>query len=267
MFFFTKLAGALLKPLSLVLFGLMLGLIVAGLTRYRRTGLGLVALSTLALALISWWPVANTFIAPLESQTPVLVAGSVDSERLAEPPVLPERVPAVIVLGGGGVDDPSRPLTAQLSSSSLTRLVEGVRLWRLRPDAVLVTSGALSRGRPQAEIAADLAQQLGVPAEQIRTLSKARNTEEEAAAYAAMDSPPSEASRPILVTSASHMPRALAAFRHEGIDPIPAPTAHRATPRHFDLPTDFAPSAEDLRTTEAAWHELLGRAWAWVRGR
>lgn len=267
MFFFTKLAGALLKPLSLVLFGLVIGLLIAGLTRYRRTGLGLIALSTLALALISWWPVANTLIAPLESQTPVLVAGSADFESGVGSPELPERVPAIIVLGGGAVDDPSRPLTAQLSSSSLTRLVEGIRLWRLRPDAVLVTSGALSRGRPQAEIAADLAQQLGVPAEQIRTLGEARNTEEEAAAYAATLSSAAEGPRPILVTSASHMPRALAAFRHAGLDPIPAPTAHRATPRHFDLPTDFAPSAEDLRTTEAAWHEFLGRAWAWVRGR
>jgi len=179
------------------------------------------------------------------------------------------------------VDDPSKPLTAQLSSSSLTRLTEGVRLWRLRPEAILVTSGALSRGRPQAEIAADLAEQLGVPLEQIRTLSEARNTEEEARAYAALHryltgrmglddedhTTSADQPQPILVTSASHMSRALAAFRHEGLDPIPAPTAHRATPRHFDLPTDFAPSADDLRTTEAAWHEFLGRAWAWVRGR
>ncbi|MDR9433669.1 MAG: ElyC/SanA/YdcF family protein [Spiribacter sp.] len=259
MFFFTKLAGALLKPLSLVLFGLAIGLIIAGLTRYRRTGLTLIGLSTLTLALISWWPVANTLISPLESRTPAL----------------PTNVPAIIVLGGGGVNAPSLPLTAQLSSSSVTRLTEGIRLWRQRPDALLITSGALSRGRSQAAIAADLAKQLGVPAAQIKMLPTARNTEDEARAYRALhrdevtsaDATPDtiDTARPILVTSASHMPRALAAFRKMGIDPIPAPTAYRATPRYFDLPSDFAPSATDLQTTEAAWHEYLGRFWAWIR--
>lgn len=183
----------------------------------------------------------------------------------------------IIVLGGGGIDAPSIPISGQLSSTGLQRLVEGIRLWRQHPDALLVTSGALSRGRSQAEIAADLATQLGVPRAQIRMLTEARNTEEEAAAFAALlrsenllggsQDIGNANRRAILVTSASHLPRAMAAFQAESINPLPAPTAYRALPRRFDLPTDFAPSADDLRTTEAAWHEYLGSGWAWIRGR
>ena len=298
MFFLTKLAGALLKPLTLIVAALVLGLLLAAFSRFRRSGLVLMGLATLTLALISWWPVANQLIAPLERQYPPVAVPAVSTgadtagaSPGAQPkrdghPALPAQTAAIVVLGGGGIDDPSLPLSAQLSPASLQRLVEGIRLWRLRPDAVLVTSGALSQGRSQAEIAADLAVALGVPRAQIRTLPDARNTQEEAAAYAdlaealsgALDGALADSTdgsaltlserlhRPVVVSSASHLPRAIAYFRSEGLDPLPAPTAHRALPERFALPGDFAPQADDLRTTEAAWHEYLGRLWARLRG-
>ena len=275
MFFFTKLAGALLKPLSLIIAAILLGLVLAAFTRWRRSGFALITLATLALGLLSWWPFANSLMAPLESHYPPF-AMQLPAETGSQNG---GGVSAVIVLGGGGIDEPTIPITSQLSSTGLQRLIEGIRLWREHPEALLVTSGALSRGRSQAEIAADLAEELGVPRAKIRMLTEARNTSEEAAAYAQLMRSESVAEttsaaatatarspRPILVTSASHLPRAMAAFQSAGIDPLPAPTAYRALPRHFDLPTDFAPSADDLRTTEAAWHEYLGRLWAWLRG-
>ena len=269
MFFFTKLAGALLKPLSLVVMALLVGLLVAAFTRWRRSGLALIGVTTLALALVSWWPVSNTLMAPLERvYTPLAVEPADGSGR-----TLPADVAAIVVLGGGAVDDPSLPLSAQLSATSLQRLIEGIRLWRLRPDAVLVTSGALPHGRSQAEIAADLAVALGLPRARIRMLPTARNTAEEAAAYADLidtlsaDGTVAGFRKPVVVSSASHLPRAIAEFRSQGLEPVAAPTAHRAIPQRFALPGDFAPEADDLRTTEAAWHEFLGRLWARLRER
>ncbi|AGY92736.1 hypothetical protein SPICUR_09075 [Spiribacter curvatus] len=266
MFFFTKLAGALLKPLSLVVIALLVGLLMAALTRFRRSGLALMGVTTLSLALISWWPVSNSLMAPLEGGYPPL-AVSTPAEPTEQ--MLPQDVAVIVVLGGGAVDDPSLPLSAQLSATSLQRLIEGIRLWRMRPDALLVTSGALPRGRSQAAIAADMAVALGVPRAQIRMLPAARNTDEEAAAYAewvsTRDDNTAGLRQPLLVSSASHLPRAVAAFEHEGIEPRPAPTAYRAIPQRFARPGDFAPSADDLRTTEAAWHEYLGRVWARLR--
>ena len=264
MFFFSKLAGALLKPLSLVLIALVIGLLIAALTRYRRAGLSLIAAATVTLALVSWWPVANSLIAPLEAQYPPF-ASQLDAVQSTK---APDEVAAIVVLGGGGIDDPNLPASAQLSAIGLQRLVEGVRLWRQFPMAQLVTSGALSEGRSQAEIAAGIAIDLGVPDGHITQLRKARNTEEEAAAVATeFAATTTDADAVLLVTSASHMPRAMRAFMHEGLNPIAAPTAHRAVARSFNRPSDFAPSATDLATTEHVLHEWFGQVWAWLRGR
>ncbi|UEX77451.1 ElyC/SanA/YdcF family protein [Spiribacter halobius] len=249
-FFLTKILGAVLMPLPLILLGLVLGLGLAALTRWRRCGLAITAAGTLALALLSWWPVADRVIGPLESAYPALA-----------PEELPEAVPAVIVLGAGSVWAPELPVTSRLSATAVRRLTEGVRLWRERPEARFVVSG-WGAERPEAELAAGLLQALGLPAETIHALPRPRNTEAEAMAYAALELP----GRPVLVTSAAHMPRAVAAFRAQGIEPIPAPTDHRAVRRGFHFPRDFTPQARDLETSERAWHEYLGRSWAWVRG-
>ncbi len=257
MFWIAKIVGALLKPLLIVVGVALLGVWLAAATRFRRLGLMLAGLATLGLALMSWWPVAHSVITPLESTYPTLTADQ-----------LPDSVSMIVVLGGGGVDNTRVPITAQLGQVTLQRLVEGIRLWRQRPSALLVTSGALPQGRSQASIAADLAEQLGVPRAQIRQLPESRNTEEEAEAFAELLGDPAHVvglGVPILVTSASHMPRAMAAFAAVGVQPLAAPTGHYAVPQPLNSPSDFTLSADSLRTIEAAWHEYLGQAWARLR--
>ena len=257
MFFLTKLAGAALKPLSLILLMLLVGLLLAGLAwgrpQQRRIGLSLIGLATLALALIAWWPISARLIESLEQQYPAMTAEA-----------LPNNVSAIIVLGGGGSEDSTIPLTSQLGQSSLQRLAEGVRLWRLRPEARLVTSGSSASGRAQALIAADLAAALGVPPESIEPMPEPRNTLEEAASFAELQTLLALQGPVLLVSSASHLPRAVKIFEQAGVAVIPAPTGHRAIARDLNRPGDFAPSAESLRTTEAAWHEYLGRLWLWL---
>lgn len=70
-----------------------------------------------------------------------------------------------------------------------------------------------------AEVGARVAQSLGVPRSDIITLDKPKDTEEEAAAVkqAIGDAPF------LLVTSASHLPRAMIFFQHAGLNPLPAP--------------------------------------------
>lgn len=251
MFLLTKILGALLMPLPLVLLGLLLGLSLAALTRWRRAGLAVIAAATLALGLLAWWPLADRLIGPLEAAYPAL-----------EPGELPEDVAAVVVLGAGSVWAPELPVTSRLSATAVRRLTEGVRLWRQRPAAMFVVSG-WGAERPEAELAAGFLRGLGLPPGRIRALPRPRNTEDEAEAYAelALDG------RPVLVTSAAHMPRAVAAFRAAGVSPVPAPTDHRAVRRGFHYPRDYVPQARDLETSERAWHEYLGHAWAWLRGR
>jgi uncharacterized SAM-binding protein YcdF (DUF218 family) len=66
-----------------------------------------------------------------------------------------------------------------------------------------------------------------------------------------------------LVTSAAHMPRAVALFQKQGTHPLPAPTGFMSTARRFRL---TLPNAKALRRTEFAFHEYLGLLWARFRG-
>ena len=70
----------------------------------------------------------------------------------------------------------------------------------------------------------------------------------------------------ILVTSASHMPRAMGMFRKEGMEPIPAPTDHHVAESNFPTLLRYLPSEEALENTRRAVYEFLGLAWARMRG-
>ena len=70
----------------------------------------------------------------------------------------------------------------------------------------------------------------------------------------------------VLVTSASHMPRAMGMFRKLGMHPIPGPTGHRIKDSQGPHPSSFFPHASNLLRSETVFHEYLGMAWAKLRG-
>ncbi len=82
-------------------------------------------------------------------------------------------------------------------------------------------------------------------------------------------SPPSrclcEAKDIVLVTSASHMKRALYEFNAAGIKPIPAPTNFMAIDDIEQPWQKYTPKARYLEQTELYWHEYLGGLWQKLR--
>ena len=70
----------------------------------------------------------------------------------------------------------------------------------------------------------------------------------------------------IMVTSASHMKRAVGMFRRQGLQPIPAPTDYWVATDHALSPADFFPSPDNLRKLQIALHEYMGIGWAKLRG-
>ena len=62
-----------------------------------------------------------------------------------------------------------------------------------------------------------------------------------------------------LVTSASHMPRAMLLFQQQGVTPVAAPTYYIAK-----WPADWRFGSEGLLKSERAIYEYLGLAWAQV---
>jgi uncharacterized SAM-binding protein YcdF (DUF218 family) len=146
---------------------------------------------------------------------------------------------------------------------TLARLVEGLRLKRQLPQAKLILSGGFGRGAlVHADVLAGAAVAMGFPREDLVLEKRTWDTADEARLISATIG----ADPFILVSSASHLPRAVALFRKQGRDPLPSPTDYAVidTPG-VDL-TDFFPSGNGVAKTERAWHELIGRTWSKMRG-
>ncbi|WP_299230626.1 ElyC/SanA/YdcF family protein [uncultured Halomonas sp.] len=231
-------------PLPIILSLVTLGLFLA--SRHRRLGLGVVGGGLLLLLLVSWPPVTDRLLAPLEQCYPALMELPND-----------DSLAAVVVLGGGWQPEAPRSSVGRLSDSSAIRLMEGVRLWRQRPELLLMVSGASSDSTVPAVAKGytTAAMDLGVPEAQLRLLDWPTDTGQEAQA---VRDELGEGARIVLVTSASHMPRAMRHFQRAGLDPVAAPTHYltQHTPR--STLRDWVPSASELRKTERVVYEALG---------
>ncbi len=165
----------------------------------------------------------------------------------------------IVVLGAGFSNNKNLPYNDQLSSTALSRLIEGIRIHNLLPNSKLIVSGpGFNGGISQAEVYAKTASSLGVDSTIISTIRTAMNTHEEAKTYAEKF----DKSTPlILVTSASHMPRAMMMFQSQGIIPIPAPTDFQSKSTGESTPSWF-PSLEYMSMMKTALIEYVGILYA-----
>lgn len=170
----------------------------------------------------------------------------------------------VVVLGGGYIQAPMLPVTDQISFASLARLSEGIRIHNQLPDSKLIISSGKLAGAPVtgARLMAELALEFGVQENHLVLESESRDTRAQALNIQKM----LKKERFILVTSALHMPRAMAMFEKLGMTPIPAPVSFIVKgKRHMTL-NYLIPTAEGLGKSGLVIHEYLGLAWAKLRG-
>lgn len=162
----------------------------------------------------------------------------------------------IVVLSAGSKRPPHGPEDyGALRPLSLRRLFTAVELWRDQPDARLVISGGGYRRIADAVPMANLARDLGVPAENIAVEGRSRTTWDNARYVAALAPPVPK--RIWLVTSAVHMPRALGAFRAWGFEPCAWPSGLDDARLHFG-PWSFVPQGSAVTESTLALHELLG---------
>ena len=132
----------------------------------------------------------------------------------------PASAPAVVVLGGGTLPA-TPPRTAVELGGAGDRLLEAARLYRAgKAPRIVVSGGRIGWSRthsPESTDMAEVLEFLGVPRAAILQEPRSRNTYENAIetrrllAAEGID-------RVLLVTSALHMPRAVALFRGAGFD-------------------------------------------------
>jgi uncharacterized SAM-binding protein YcdF (DUF218 family) len=213
-------------------------------TRRQRVGRGLIIASLLALAVAGWSPVGNWLMAPLENRFPPWNGdGAPDG---------------IVVLGGAISPELSRDRNSLALNESAERMTVVADLARRYPAARLVFSGGsgnLMGGPAEADFVLPLFESFGVPRERIMLEGRSRNTAENARFTRDLVQPkPGE--RWLIVTSAYHMPRAIACFRSAGFAVEAFPVDWRT--RGGDAATPFAALSAGLARTDAALHEWFG---------
>lgn len=242
-FYLKKLVGMMLMPIPLTLVGIVVGL--ALLNKRPKLGKGLIGASALLLFLTSWMPTAKIFIEPFEHEY-----------RPFNVQTTP--VDAIVILGGCHHASTDVPPFALLCATSLYRLLEGVRIAKANPNALLYTSGFDVEGElTHAQVMARLAQSLGIEPSRIRLSNGNHDTEDEAIALKSI----LKNTRFALVTEATHMPRAMRLFHRHGLSPLAAP----AFKIHGEG-ADWYAGAGPQYLSHQAFYEALGRAWLWLKG-
>ena len=248
---FKKLLGACLLPFPIAVAALLLGLLLLWFSKRQRGARRLLALAAVLFLVGGYDLVSGALIRPLESAYPALGPAAV--QALTPAPV------AVVVLGSGYRPDATAlPPNDRLSSNGLARLIEGIRLIRLLPQARLIVSDGFGQGQALAETATFL----GVPHQRVVLEPRSLDTADEAALL-----PPLVGGAPfLLVTSAAHMRRAMGLCRKQGLNPIAAPTDFIGGTSPWSL-GDLVPRASGFSRADHALHEWIGLAWGKLRGK
>jgi uncharacterized SAM-binding protein YcdF (DUF218 family) len=249
-----KIVSRLLFPVPVICELLLSGLILLWFTRRQKAGKILVTAGSLLLFLLGNSGVSDVFLKTLEQRY-----HPVNLSALPAPLGKPGSNTYIVMLGSGYSTDPHVDLDSLLSEDAIVRLVHSVQLCREMGSCKLILSG----GPPPAPRAMQkIALSLGIPQQDIILEEKSRNTYQEA-----LFIKPMVGNTPfLLVTSASHMPRAMDLFRKQGMQPIAAPTDYLAKQGGAIVPDAIYPGTYGLHEAERTVYEYLGIMWEKLLG-
>lgn len=242
----SKIVSLLTQPLAWV--ALLLSLALLGIHQRRRWAGPTVGAALALLLVLGWEPLPDRLLRQLESRYPAVPEGT-DLKPFA----------GLIVLGGAleaayiwqGHDQPALNEAAERMTAALPLMQQNGHL------KLLFTGGEgelLASSTSEADRAGRFFRAMGLPAQRLMLESRSRNTHENAVLSATL--PGVDPTQPwLLVTSAWHMPRAMASFRHAGWKVTAYPVDFRsgvATPwTQYSLATG-------VHKWQVALHEMLG---------
>lgn len=241
----SQILDFLVTPSDLIAIVGALGLVSAW--RWRRFGGTLMTVSILLLIVAGASPLGAFALGSLE-------------DRFPRTP-LPTEVTGIVVLGGSVNAHIGAARDVATFNDAGERLTEAMALATRYPGArVLLAGGGADhdggQGKTESAISADILTSMGLAPERIILEEVSRNTCEDAVESKRVAAPAGDDIW-VLVTSASHMPRAIGCFRAAQFDVIPYPVDYRTQGRR-DF-TRLAPSiAVGLDLSDLAAHEWLG---------
>lgn len=245
-FILSKILGFFALPSNLIITIGLVGLILL-CTRLTRLASWLVVTSLVLIALVGLSPLGNALILPLEQRFPPWD----DSHGAPD---------GIVILGGSILPDVSAARGAVALDEAAERITVAAELARRYPNARLLLSGGSNalvfREATEAEFALRQLEDLGVAPERIIAEDRSRNTIENAV-FSRRLADPKPGERWLLLTSAYHMPRSMAAFRAAGFGVEAYPVDWR-TRGPIDALRPFASLGEGLRRTDTAVREWVG---------
>ena len=262
----TSLNGVLatcISPVGIMTILFVSGILVNALRRQSHMGHYLVWSGVGLYLIFLLTPLAEVLYANLEHPYPSMLHPDAS-------------VRTIVVLSGYGEDLPSLPVTSKLSADTISRVVEGIRLYREIPDAKLIVSGGIIRHQdgPIGNLMADFAKVMGVPNQDIIVEGRSTTTFENLQEVRKI-----VRSEPfILVTSSGHLRRATAVARKLGMQPLPAPAAIWAA-RYYPAGMSWMhwgwtvlgdvgyPEMNRFCYLQQAYHEYVAYVWYWMLGR
>lgn len=198
--------------------------------RWRRLGLGLTGVVVIVLVAVGWGPVSYALLRNLETRYPPMPPAA-DMQRYV----------GMVVLGGVDAE----------------RRAASIELMRQHPDMHVLFTGhgveVLPPGNPK----------LAQSAARVLYASTSTNTYEDAIDSAALPGV-DVAQTWLLVTSAWHMPRAVATFRKAGWNVTPYPVDYSTVP---SIPWTQYSLAEGVVRWGIVLHECMGIVGYRVTGR
>lgn len=275
-FLLRKIVSRMLFPVPLIA---LLGVValVAAWRRRRRVALVSGGAAVVLFLIAGCEPLADRALWQLErrhAEYPVELPAPRGDESLW-----------IVVLGSGHVNRQDLPPLVTKGTSGRARVARGVELARRYPAApVIFTGGSVTDAATTistAEAGAAAARALGLPPERIHTIPHPLDTASEARAIAELVQhtqaegwhgapglyPPTNI---LLITSASHLPRAVHFF-HRALaahptppELIPLPAEVRADTGPY-TPWEWLPSARALEKSTLVVYEVLGLVWMTVR--
>lgn len=255
MFFYaSKVLWLLVQPLTLILLLSLAGIVSIWRRRYR-TALACHGLVALMIFFAGYTSLGYLIIQPLEA-------------RFTVPDAEPERVGAIVLLGGATLSGPSAARQVTEMNEAGDRLTTTLWLAGRYPEAFIVLSGGSGLLVPGQESEAETTKRFllafGVAEERLVVEGQSRNTAENAAEVrdllAGVDG------EIVLVTSSFHMPRSVGLFAAQGIGVVPMPTDYRSSGREGFVLNIDNPN-RNLETTTVAVREWIGLVAYYLTGK
>ena len=253
--YLSKILPLFILPLGIVFECLIIAFVLQ--VKGRRKSSAVFLLAGMAVLWASSTPiVADALLCRLEQQYPAM--------HLSEIPVS-----KCIVLLGGSVQPVMPPRVDIDLLDSADRVYKAAGLYHAGKGKIIIISGGNQPWMPDAKSEAEetrsLLMDFGVPPLAIELDETSRNTRENAInTLALLDA--GTCKKPLLVTSASHMPRAVATFTKVGVDVFPVSTDIRVVKSAQLTVFAFIPSARALAMTSNAVREWVGQMVYRLRG-